>query len=180
VFEDTKPGIGGVPLTNQTIRVNQSTLKIPQDLIYERKAVKFDAYFEEPVHNSNIESQRIRRCIVYYHFEDGSINILEPKVKNSGLPQGILVKRHKIPKGDNEFFGIQDLQIGNQVTIYGKTFTIVDADPDTRVDIKKKILPPFSVLSHHSFLSFFFFFLIPQDHSAKAPVGRSSSPPSSR
>ena len=30
---------------------------------------------------------RIRPCTIYYHFEDGSINVVEPKLKNSGLPQ---------------------------------------------------------------------------------------------
>lgn len=66
--------------------------------------------------------------------EDGTITILEPRIRNSGIPQGTLLKRQRIPRdGDSGFVDVEDLLIGSEVTSYGKTFVIVNADQDTKV-----------------------------------------------
>lgn len=36
---------------------------------------------------SNIENHRVRKVVVYYYLEDGSMHVAEPKQDNSGLPQ---------------------------------------------------------------------------------------------
>ena len=49
------------------------------------------------------------------------------------IPQGILVKRHKFTKEDGvTFFTPVDFGVGSTVTIYGRTYHIVDADTYTR------------------------------------------------
>lgn len=35
------------------------------------------------------------RCVIYYYLDDGSLYIAEPKTTNSGMPQGVLLKKHK-------------------------------------------------------------------------------------
>ena len=35
-----------------------------------------------------------------YFLEDDTLSLLEPRRHNSGLDQGILVKRHRVPKSD--------------------------------------------------------------------------------
>ena len=50
--------------------------------------LKFDAYFQETVHERREERYRIRKCVMYFYLEDDTIQVLEPKQENSGIPQG--------------------------------------------------------------------------------------------
>ena len=43
--------------------------------------------------------------------EDGSIQISEKEVKDSALPAGKIIKRHKIPKSKTELIGLDDLEV---------------------------------------------------------------------
>jgi len=60
--------------------------------------------------------------------------VAEPKQDNSGIPQGIFVRRHQVPKGDGSGAIVtpRDLAVGSTVTVYGRTFYLVDADASTR------------------------------------------------
>ena len=93
----------------------------------------FEAFFKESVVESRLEHVRVRRCIVQYFLEDDSIKIVEPRETNSGMPQGVFLKRHRVPKSPGEFYAWQDLSIGTEITIYGRTFRIINADARTRV-----------------------------------------------
>lgn len=95
--------------------------------------LRFFGYFKEDVHSSQKETWRVRRVIFYYYLEDDSLHIAEPRQENSGIPQGVLIKRHRIPKADNRYIGIDDLAIGAELQIYGRSFFIVDCDEATRV-----------------------------------------------
>ena len=53
-----------------------------------KQVLKFDAYFQEAVHERREERYRIRKCIIYFYLEDDTIQVLEPKQENSGIPQG--------------------------------------------------------------------------------------------
>jgi hypothetical protein len=65
--------------------------------------------------------------------EDDSIAVIEPPVENSGIPQGVLIKRQKLPKSSTEFYTVEDFNIAVNVTFYGKTFRIVNCDKFTLV-----------------------------------------------
>lgn len=113
----------------------------PQWLSLDRKVLRFFCYFRESVHESRIEQQRVRKCVIYFYLEDDTIQVSEPKQDNSGIPQGGLIKRHRIPKegqAKGSYYGIDDLNIGNEVLLYGKKFRIVDCDSFTRVRENKK------------------------------------------
>jgi hypothetical protein len=55
--------------------------------------LKFSGYFKESVVESRLENFRIHHLSVFYFLEDKSIMITEPKVVNSGVPQGAFLKR---------------------------------------------------------------------------------------
>jgi len=106
---------------------------LPAWVAYDRKVLRFNAYFKESVTESNEENYRVRKCVIYLYLEDESIHVAEPKQQNSGIPQGVFLKRHRIPKADgSSYHSIVDLNIGLEVTFYGRTFYICSCDPFTR------------------------------------------------
>ncbi|EFC40301.1 hypothetical protein NAEGRDRAFT_81047 [Naegleria gruberi] len=121
----------------KTSVTNNDTTKKENWLSLEKKVLRFNAFFKEGVHESAVEQSRVRKCVIFYYLEDDTMHISEPKQDNSGIPQGTLVKRHRIPRdrasgSSNVYYTMDDLNIGREVTIYGKTFRIVDCDSFTR------------------------------------------------
>lgn len=70
----------------------------PPWLKYDRKVLRYYAYFQEHVVESRLENYRIRPVQIYYYLSDETIYITEKKVENSGVPQGVFLKRQKVPK----------------------------------------------------------------------------------
>ena len=60
----------------------------------------FNAYFKQTLSESDKEYYRVRPVKIYYYLEDDSVSIVEPIVENSGIPQGKLIKRQRLPKND--------------------------------------------------------------------------------
>lgn len=106
--------------------------RVPTWVAYDRKVLRFYAYFKEAVFSSQVENFRVRKCVIYYYLEDHSIHVAEPKIENSGIPQGVFIKRHRIPKSNNEYVSLNDLAIGAELAIYGRVFRVVDTDEFTR------------------------------------------------
>lgn len=96
--------------------------------------LSFSAYFEEYVLNSQVETNRFRKMVIYYHLEDGSIKIVEPRQANSGISQGAFLKRHVVPD-----VSLRDFNIGSSIKIYGKMFTIYRCDGFTRKYLQSAI-----------------------------------------
>jgi len=115
---------------------DEQTKYVPQWIAYDRRVLRFQAFFKEAVPSSQNETWRVRKCTIYYYLEDDSMQIAEPKVENSGITQGVFVKRHKIPKQNGERYDVHDLAVGKDITLYGRTFHIVDADAFTRAFYK--------------------------------------------
>jgi len=107
----------------------------PAWLKHDRQVLRFSAYFQEPVHESPKENFRVRQCVVYFYLEDGTMMVTEPKIENSGIPQGTFVKRHRIPR-PNElgggYYQPKDLRLGTTLIIYSRAFRLVDCDEFTR------------------------------------------------
>lgn len=107
----------------------------PSWLKHDRQVLRFNSYFQESVTEYPKENFRVRKCMVYYYLEDGSMMISEPKEENSGMPQGTLVKRHRMPKPKDQgggYYTHEDLKCGTNVNIYGRVFRLVDCDDFTR------------------------------------------------
>eukprot|EP00998_Keelungia_sp_KM082_P005588 NODE_189_length_2374_cov_131.883400_g183_i0.p1 GENE.NODE_189_length_2374_cov_131.883400_g183_i0~~NODE_189_length_2374_cov_131.883400_g183_i0.p1 ORF type:complete len:769 (-),score=185.81 NODE_189_length_2374_cov_131.883400_g183_i0:68-2119(-) len=98
------------------------------------KVLRFYAYFREGVHERPDETERIRKCNLYYFLEDDTMQVTEPKTDNSGLPQGNLVRRQKVPRtlGGRDFYSHNDFDIGKDIEIFGKVFHVHDCDAFTR------------------------------------------------
>lgn len=66
------------------------------------------------------------RCTIYFYLEDETIHVDETPQPNSGIPQGVFLKRHRVPKqqGEDSYYGLADLSVGVDVTFYGRTFHI--------------------------------------------------------
>ena len=128
----------------------------------------FEAYFQEAVQEKREEQFRVRRyigqvsemplsstapcqltyqpfidyfrCKIYFYLEDDSIQVIEPKVENSGIPQGTLIRRHRIPlppPHDEEFYTVEHFNVGKEIQLYSKTFKITDCDEFTQNFIGK-------------------------------------------
>ena len=61
------------------------------------------------------------------------MHILEAKIPNSGIPQGVFLKRHLVPKPDSiDSYNWRDLNVGVDINFYGRVFRINDCDEFTR------------------------------------------------
>ena len=100
----------------------------------------FNAFFKQTVHESSDEYYRVRDVKIYYYLEDDSISVVEPPVENSGIPQGKLIKRQRLPKTDmGDFWHWKDLNVGMNITFYGKVFHIYDCDKWTAVSLHSAV-----------------------------------------
>ncbi|KAM9233624.1 EF-hand domain-containing protein 1 [Dugong dugon] len=112
---------------------------IPAHVAFDKKVLKFDAYFQEDVPMSTEEHYRIRQVSIYYYLEDDSMSVVEPVVENSGIPQGKLIKRQQLTKNDRgDHYHWKDLNRGINITIYGKTFHVVDCDRFTQAFLESQ------------------------------------------
>ena len=106
-------------------------------VFFNDQVLRFNGYFKEAVTEMHEENFRIRKCVVYFYLEDGSIHVAEPKQANSGIPQGVFLKRHRIPKEDGTAFAVEDLNVGKDVSFYSRVFHLYSCDPFTRNFLSK-------------------------------------------
>lgn len=145
-------GVGGEPLqvnqltedaldelanTQPTLTYGNSSKAAPVEFVpahvaFDKKVLRFDAYFKQTVHESLNEHYRIREVRLFYYLEDNSISVVEPFVENSGIPQGKLIKRQRIPRNElGQLWHWKDLNLGIDVIFYGKVFHIFNCDKFT-------------------------------------------------
>lgn len=122
-----------------TLRAKMSTLppQVPHDILTEKEVLRVMAFTKENVPESPVEATRVRKVEILLYTTDSTMEIKEPKLDNSGLPQGLFLKRHKIVKrtnedGTREYFDWKDMLVGCHIKLYGRTYHIYDADPYTR------------------------------------------------
>jgi hypothetical protein len=119
--------IPNVPKNMQWPRVAPAWLK------HDQQVLRFYSFFQETIPERNDENSRYRQCIIMYCMEDGTVRISEPRVENSGIPQGPFLKRHRVPTADGTgFLGPGDFRVGEDIEIYGKLFHITGTDRFTR------------------------------------------------
>ena len=81
-----------------------------------------------------MENWRLRKVVIYFYLNDGTIYVCEPKVENSGIPQGVFMKQQRIPKtnGKGDWYTWRDFNIGINMKFYDHVFRIVNCDLFTR------------------------------------------------
>lgn len=145
-FGEAKPGIGGEVLPGQSPHKNVSSFpkgvgrEKPTWVAFDKQVLRFYAYFQETVQEKREELYRTRYCNILFHLEDDTIQVNEQKTENSGIPQGTLIRRHRIPRpppNEDQFYTVEDFNVGNQIVMYSKIFQIVDCDGFTRNFLRK-------------------------------------------
>jgi len=105
----------------------------PAWLKHDKQTLRFYAYFQESVVERADENSLVRNVVICYHMEDGTMSIREPRVENSGIPQGPFLKRSHVPREDGEgFLGPDDLRCGEPIVIFGRKYRIRSCDRFTR------------------------------------------------
>ena len=96
--------------------------------------LRWDAFFQEAVPESSLENHRVRRVQFFYYAADDSLQILEPRVANSGMPHGTFM--HRQPVRNFGGFQVRDLVVGGDVVFQGVTFRVTDCDARTRAHFR--------------------------------------------
>uniref|UniRef100_A0AC35UIM7 DM10 domain-containing protein n=1 Tax=Rhabditophanes sp. KR3021 TaxID=114890 RepID=A0AC35UIM7_9BILA len=82
------------------------------------------------------ELLKIREMKLIYHLDDDSFSLFEKKTNNSGYIQGRLFRRQKVPKAikriGNDHLSWRDLNIGEDLNIFGQTYHITSCDEFTK------------------------------------------------
>ena len=115
-------------------------VQLPAWIAFDRQVLRFEGYFTEPVHERREEQFRVRKCKLLYYLEDDTIQVNEPQQENSGIPQGTLIRRHRVPKpapNDDQYFTVIDLNLGNELTLYGRVIRLIKCDKFTENFISK-------------------------------------------
>ncbi len=96
------------------------------------QVLRYFGWFKEIITERREEKWRVRKCVLYYYLEDDTIHISEPRVDNSGIPQGVFLKRMRVPKAGGGFLKYNDLVVGDCITLYTRDFNIISCDDFTR------------------------------------------------
>ena len=99
----------------------------PNNLAPSAPVLLFRGYFFEDIIESQIESKRIHRCDMYYYTEDDTVEIIEQKTENSGMPQGSILRRGKVPGVTADSF-----KLGNSPIIYARSYSIISCNESTK------------------------------------------------
>ncbi|KAJ3096418.1 EF-hand domain-containing protein 1 [Phlyctochytrium planicorne] len=109
---------------------------VPAHVAFDKVVLRFDGYYKQTVHES-MEQYHLRKVRIHYFVEDDSVAVVEPPVENSGIPQGVLIKRQRLPKNSTEYYTVKDFNVGINITFYGKTFRITSCDKFTERYLKE-------------------------------------------
>ena len=129
--------------SRRMLRSSNSTSNIalnapPKWVKHDREVLRFYLFFKESVPESAFETERVRKCELFYFLADDTCKLTEPKVANSGIAGGDMLKRAVFMKADGKTpYAPIDFMIGSHIILSGKNFRVVDADIRTRKFFKK-------------------------------------------
>ena len=124
----------------------QEVLQTTQFLTYDRKVLRFKAYWDEPTNTGPMR----RLFHLYYFLSDDCFEVIEALDSNSGRdPFPSFVRRRKCPKvqqiasltfkkDEGEYYTDVDLYLGQVLLICGKKFVLCDCDTFTRDHLMDK------------------------------------------
>ncbi|OLP78681.1 EF-hand domain-containing family member C2 [Symbiodinium microadriaticum] len=98
----------------------------PAWLKHEKQVLRFYGFFQESIPERWDENSRAKASSQQprYFMEDGTIGINEPKVENSGIAQGTFLKRSRVLNEDGIPIGPDDMRVGQDLTLHGRTYHI--------------------------------------------------------
>ena len=106
---------------------------VPAHVAYEHLVLRFFGYFKEEITESPNEKFRVRYVKIYVFLEDDTIMIEENHIRNSGIDQGLLLKRMKVINSNNNnfFYDNNDFMVGINIEIFGIVYRIYSCDKFT-------------------------------------------------
>jgi hypothetical protein len=140
-----------------------SQINIPQWSKFDKNVLRFKGYFQEHITENFYENYRIRPCVLLYYLEDDTIQVLEMKSENSGIPQGVLIKRFRlVNNSNNREIHWRDFNLGKNIMLLGKNFRICSCDKFTEnflrqngIDINKpEEIPQIDFSKKYSMIDF--------------------------
>lgn len=133
----------------KSLEDTQSVTNIGASQMLSKKTIKrddqvnitltFQAYFEEEAEAGEKNEVRIRKCNIYFFLENSTMCIVEKPQMNSGIPQGTLVRRSICHKPDGTAYGPEDLRLGDDIIVYGRSYKLVDCDNATRKYLRRML-----------------------------------------
>jgi len=129
----------GDPNTKELVRTIN---RLPKWLAFDRSVLRFYAYIVEKVIFSNEESLRYRKFQILYYLDDDTIQINEESLENSGIDQGMYLKRQPVPAdAEDRFMKWSELKVGQTIPIFKQPFHIISCDAMTREFYEKMETP---------------------------------------
>ncbi|KAH0794609.1 EF-hand domain-containing protein 1 [Histomonas meleagridis] len=104
---------------------------IPAHVAYEHLVLRFYAYFKETIPESNEETTRTRYVKIMVYLEDDTVMIEENHVRNSGMAQGVFLKRMRVVDSSGRYYTSDDFNVGINIEIFGVVYRIYSCDAFT-------------------------------------------------
>jgi len=105
---------------------------VPAHVAYEHLVLRFYAYFRENITESAEETYRVRYVKIMVFLEDDTVMIEENHVRNSGIAQGVLLRRMRVLNAARQEEGITytnlDFKVGINIEIFGVVYRIYACD----------------------------------------------------
>jgi hypothetical protein len=90
--------------------------------------LRFHAYFRESVPESNAETNRVRYVKIHVYLEDDSVMIEENTVRDSGIPQGVLLRRMRVVNPRGGSYRVSDFNVGVSIELSGIVYRLSACD----------------------------------------------------
>ncbi|ESO04736.1 hypothetical protein HELRODRAFT_78915 [Helobdella robusta] len=129
-FQWTSPPYSHIPKSSNCL----GNSSLPRWIAFDKQVLSFDGYFQESVTEHKEGQFRIRKVKLYFFLEDDTLMVVEPRIRNTGLCQGVIVKRHRIHKPEpcsHLYYTAEDFNLGTEIDIYGRVYKICDCDSFT-------------------------------------------------
>jgi hypothetical protein len=105
--------------------------KVPETVV-----LRFFAFFKQSLTEGGEETYRVRFVRIYYYTEDDTVMVEETRQRNSGMPQGVLLRRMRLPDRSAQVYGttyrLPNFNIGVDIDLSGTVYHIYDCDDLTR------------------------------------------------
>lgn len=95
--------------------------------------LRFFGHFTEDVPQSRLEKARVRNLEISLFSGDNTISVIEPRQRNSGIIQGLFLKRQNLLTADgSRFLNVRDFVVGQTTVVSGHHIHIDSCDAFTR------------------------------------------------
>ncbi|XP_065162838.1 EF-hand domain-containing family member C2-like isoform X2 [Atheta coriaria] len=136
MVEKVKPNMLGV-LSDRypSVYARGEVIELPAWIAFDKQILTFDGFFQQSLEEVRNAPYAVRNVRVFFHLEDGTLQIIEKPQTNSGFLQGTLLSRQRVrlpaPMDDN-FYDILDFNIGREIEVFGKFIKLTNCDKFTR------------------------------------------------